>query len=368
MAGYKVKFRHKSPKGKVLGELGPFKLKRDAVKQAQVMADSGTLTTGAIVTVEKVGGTRKKRANPKIKMSSVKPGDVVHSSWTSSPGSKMSILVERVEAFGPDFKASGRFVNGHAKSAAEIRKKGKPSQRAWTWGRQISKVIKPNRRKNTSSRIYKGHQIKGKRGKYTVEPYGYPFTTLKDAKAWLDRHVRDAYPKPKKANPKRRKHPEVKIQRRGYERKGYWMTTSTGKQVWVPPTYIAATEFEIEDQGRPGVRSFGAKSAGEGYRRNKSKRRPTKKEIEARRYDKPLITREGKLGGPGYTGKSVRQRHKILDQCVKNFSYRSCLGSLQVLLISTEMGKSARRVIEQDKKWLMKKYGGPGSFGNTRRN
>ena len=82
---------------------------------------------------------------------------------------------------------------------------------AWTWGRQISKVIKPNRRKNTSSRIYKGHQIKGKRGKYTVEPYGYPFTTLKDAKAWLDRHVRDAYPKPKKANPKRRKHPEVKI-------------------------------------------------------------------------------------------------------------------------------------------------------------
>jgi hypothetical protein len=197
MAGYKVKFRHQNPKGKVLGELGPFKLKRDAVKQAQVMADSGHLRKDAIVTVEKVG-TKKRRANPKIKMSDVKVGDVVQFSFPNRPSSMGSILVTRLEAFGPDFRASGIYVPRLAKSASQVRQQT-TGQKAFTRGRDIKKVIKPNRRKkNPNSRIYKGHQIKGKRGSYKVMPYGYEFTTLKDAKAWLDAHVRDAYPRPRK--------------------------------------------------------------------------------------------------------------------------------------------------------------------------
>jgi hypothetical protein len=160
-------------------------------------------------------------------------------------------------------------------------------------------------------------------------------------------------------------HPKVKIQRKGYKRKGYWMTTSTGKRTYVKPTYIAATEFKITDPGRPGVRSFGAKSAGEGYKANppRKSKRPTKKEIEARRYMKPLITREGKLGGPGYTKRTVAARRKILDKCVKQWGYRSCLGSLLVLLKNSAMKKTARGVITRDKNWLEKKYGGVGSFG-----
>jgi hypothetical protein len=136
-----------------------------------------------------VGGTAKRRNN------SIKPGDVVHTSWTTAPGSKVSILVQRLETFGPDIKASGIFSNGHAKSAAQVLQQT-TGQKAWTWGSRVTKVVKPTRRKNPSSRTYKGHKIKGKTGKYTVEPYGFPFTTLKEAKGWLDKHVRDAYPKP----------------------------------------------------------------------------------------------------------------------------------------------------------------------------
>ncbi len=133
----------------------------------------------------------------------------------------------------------------------------------------------------------------------------------------------------KKANP------EVTIRRKGY-------TTKRGK-------YVKPARFKIKDQGRPGVRSFGAKSATGKYAH--------------RRKMKPLITHEGTLGGPGYTKKSQATRRRILAKCVKEFGYRSCLGKVQVLLISTAIKPATRKVLEADKKWLMGKYGGPGSFG-----
>lgn len=95
------------------------------------------------------------------------------------------------------------------------------------------------------------------------------------------------------------------------------------------------------DRGRPGITSFGAKS---GTR------------SRAKGYE-PLIQREGKLGGPGYTDRADRTRHAILNRCVEQYGYRSCLGSLQVLLRSTELKGAKRRVIEADKKWLMSSYG-----------
>lgn len=76
----------------------------------------------------------------------------------------------------------------------------------------------------------------------------------------------------------------------------------------------------------------------------------------AKKGYKPLIKREGKLGGPGYTLKAARTRHGLLNKAVKRYGYRSTLGSLQVLLLDKAISASKRKVIEADKKWLMAKY------------
>lgn len=109
-------------------------------------------------------------------------------------------------------------------------------------------------------------------------------------------------------------------------------------------TRVAATEYCAEDQGKPGITSRGAKEG------------PYKDE-------KPWITREGKLGGPGYTKKPAKTRHGILNNCVEEYGYRSCLGSLEVLLRNSEISNKVRKVINDDVKWLEEKYGGEGSFG-----
>ncbi len=133
--------------------------------------------------------------------------------------------------------------------------------------------------------------------------------------------------------------PKGQIERAGYTRKGY--TKKDGTRV--KPTKVPASC--IKDRGTPGERSRGAKG---GVFPN----------------EEPWITHEGKLGGPGYTSKSAKERHKILDKCVKGkWGYRSCLGSIMVLLRNTEISAKVRKVLEADKKYLMDKYGGPGSFG-----
>ncbi len=135
-----------------------------------------------------------------------------------------------------------------------------------------------------------------------------------------------------------KKCPPGEIERAGYNREGYTRKDGTRvKKTRVPPACI-------EDRGRPGETSRGAKGG--------------KYEDE-----EPWITREGKLGGPGYAKKPAKERRKYLARCVKKFGYRSCLGSLMVVLRDTEISKSVRKVFEADKKWLMDKYGGPGSFG-----
>tara|TARA_R110000824_G_scaffold93519_5_gene226098 strand:+ start:3837 stop:4655 length:819 start_codon:yes stop_codon:yes gene_type:complete len=228
------------------------------------------------------------------------------------------------------------------------------------------------KRKNPSSRSYKGHKIKGKTGKYTVEPYGYEFPNLKAAKGWLDKHVRDAYPAPKKAT-KRRKNwgagsfaekpvtllfstkekanafkksldkNEVSGKFSTRKTKG-WNTYSL---VFTPHSY--SDVVAIHKYYRPEKSHY--KDIERDLRTNPSKRAT------------PWITREGKLGGPGYTKRTAKARHALLNKCVKGYGYRSCLGSLQVLLLNSEMGNTARKVILTDKNWLEKKYGGPGSFG-----
>lgn len=77
---------------------------------------------------------------------------------------------------------------------------------------------------------------------------------------------------------------------------------------------------------------------------------------------RPWIQREGKLGGPGYTTKPERERHRLLHRAVEKYGYRSTLGSLQVLLRGHGMAAKKAHVIERDKRWLVGAFGGPGSF------
>ena len=135
----------------------------------------------------------------------------------------------------------------------------------------------------------------------------------------------------------------ITVQRKGYYRKAYTRADGTRvKGAWVP-----ATTFKIKNVGSKGVRSRGAKQGS----------------FSKKKGYKPWITREGKLGGPGYFSKSAAQRHKILNQCVKGYGYRSCLGSLMVLNRSSTLKSKYGRTINADKNYLKGKYGGPGSFG-----
>lgn len=159
------------------------------------------------------------------------------------------------------------------------------------------------------------------------------------------------------ADPKRRNNPrarkrnhkscgkgKIKIDRKAYTRKGY--TDKRGRKV--KATKVPRASYCVADRGRPGVSSFGAEQG-------------------RRKGTKPLIQKEGKLGGPGYTKKPVATRRKLLSRCVKRDGYKSCLGRLQAVLLSTELKPAMRRTWEADKAWLVKTYGGKGSVGPRKR-
>lgn len=185
-------------------------------------------------------------------------------------------------------------------------------------------------------------------GTYYVEirgPDGYHESTtglseeeaLRSAVQMVDELARDT-------NPKRCPPGKVAIDRKGYTRKAY--TDKRGRKV--KATKVPRSEFCAPDQGRPGKTSFGAESG-------------------PRKGTRPLITKERKLGGPGYAKKSAAERHRLLERCVQRDGYRSCLGRLQVMLLSTELKPATRKTLGADKEWLKKKHGGPGSFGPRRK-
>lgn len=75
------------------------------------------------------------------------------------------------------------------------------------------------------------------------------------------------------------------------------------------------------------------------------------------------ITRPGKLGGIGFLSKSPQVQHRLLNKCVDEYGYRSCLGSLMVLNRNRSIKRRHGKKIDKLKNWLKMKYGGPGSFG-----
>lgn len=78
------------------------------------------------------------------------------------------------------------------------------------------------------------------------------------------------------------------------------------------------------------------------------------------------IAKEGKLGGGGYLHKSQSERHAILNKCVKQYGYRSCLGSIMVLERSTKLREMYGQKLSKDRQYLVNKYGGKGAFGKRK--
>jgi hypothetical protein len=67
--------------------------------------------------------------------------------------------------------------------------------------------------------------------------------------------------------------------------------------------------------------------------------------------------REGKLGGPGYTRKSVAGRRKILRAVVKKHGYRSALSSIMGMERSATISATARRALASDRVFLRETFG-----------
>jgi len=98
----------------------------------------------------------------------------------------------------------------------------------------------------------------------------------------------------------------------------------------------------------------------------KSRKRTPKRRYPAKK-SRSLISRKGKLGGPGYMSKSPKVRHELLNKCVTKYGYRSCLGSVLVLKHYHSANRKFAPVINSDAKWLKNKYGGKGSFGSRKK-
>jgi len=124
-----------------------------------------------------------------------------------------------------------------------------------------------------------------------------------------------------------------KIRRKGYSRKGY--TRKDGSRV----RRTKVSSRCIKDRGRRGKGPKVVK-----------------------------ITDEGKLGGKGYLKKSAATRHRLLARCVKEDGYRSCLGSLNALAVlgKRTFSQADLKKIAADRNWLVKKYGGKGSFKRSK--
>ena len=104
-----------------------------------------------------------------------------------------------------------------------------------------------------------------------------------------------------------------------------------------------------------------------GYTRSDGTRvRPTNycmkdRGAEGKTKDPPFkIKRKGDLGGPGYLSKPAKERHKLLDKSVKKYGYRSTLGKIHALEVMGKrtLSKDKLKKLAQDRRYLVKKYGG----------
>jgi hypothetical protein len=86
------------------------------------------------------------------------------------------------------------------------------------------------------------------------------------------------------------------------------------------------------------------------------------------------ITRPGKLGGSGYMSRpweGVGGRKRILDHCVDEWGFQSCLGSITVFKTwwrnKPNMMRKYGKIIEHDANYLREAYGGRAQKRKSRR-
>ncbi len=198
--------------------------------------------------------------------------------------------------------------------------------------RDLSKIKKKSDRKELENLI--GELDMRARGseEFTTKEYGVGDVDSGYA-TWLMEDDTVANPSKKRRSKKttkkkaakkgaRCKKGQLKVKRKGYTRKD--------------GTKVKGSTFCIKDQGKPG-----------------------------RGPDLVPEIKEGTLGGPGYTKKKAAARHRLLSTCVKKYGYEKCLGKLNYLGVvgKNTWPKSRLAKIDADRNWLVKKYGGEGSFG-----
>jgi hypothetical protein len=88
---------------------------------------------------------------------------------------------------------------------------------------------------------------------------------------------------------------------------------------------------------------------------------------EPKKWLSAAIRRKGKLGGKGFLSKSRAEQKRILDRCVDEYGYRSCLGSVMVLERIPATQAKHGRTLATLRRYLGKTYGGSGSFAAPRR-
>jgi hypothetical protein len=98
------------------------------------------------------------------------------------------------------------------------------------------------------------------------------------------------------------------------------------------------------------------------YRRKSPSRRrrrsPSRRRYPSRRRkSSQWIIRPGKLGGPGFLSKSSSEQHRLLDKCVREYGYRSCLGSIMVLQRSRAINSAHGAKLNSLKNYLKRNYG-----------
>lgn len=95
-------------------------------------------------------------------------------------------------------------------------------------------------------------------------------------------------------------------------------------------------------------------------------RGPLRRRTTTKKWIGKAITRPGKLGGAGFLSKSKAAQEKILRGCVAEYGYRSCLGSVMILERIPDIQNRWGIRLAGLRHFLVRNFGGPGSFGPRR--
>lgn len=143
-----------------------------------------------------------------------------------------------------------------------------------------------------------------------------------------------------------------------------------GLDPFVPGNYYAV--IQDSTQARKHELTYEAKSLSDAVHRavawaeeqmKSRKPRQNKGTPPKAKWISKAITRPGKLGGKGFLSKPRDTQKKILRKCVDHYGYRSCLGSVMILERIPATQSKYGRTLATLRRFLVKDYGGPGSFG-----